>query len=960
MNSFFTYRSEDGTGPRKWVQTEEEAQNLTPITARVLTLDKYQDAVKGLRTAVQASPVGIVNFVTGRESSEIIDAVLVSAFPPSTGQVYQGDRGGYGFDCSTWGDPEHSSARMLRILRGNVKHYLQEDLKAVDALKSKFKHGDEVVDRFINPQTENSGGFMQPTGQQQQSPQQRLEQRKKTLESLNDVRKKVAQLNPVDDRKERQHWINLYHFLEAELAATEENLPRFVTDLGAIQFDGTGFMDYEVRIGPLMRAIDNLSDEKKLNQAISDAANQEVEKGRKTTADVTPQERKMIAQMLIKRVHDRLADMREASKPHARIHIDEILAILADGPTGISKKRKKLVKARDAFYRTLKTQQKILILQNITDSCLVQWPQGSRPGNCADGNPVFAFRPILKNQFVKSSQRGQDRCIVFVSQEPIDFTIDGVEQVSLTGGVSEEEAEALVKYFKREWETRLRESGQDASAMRMRQGDSDKLKTLITGVSHEEAVRRLMNAFHMALDPENMVLEGQRVVKAVLQLGNEYAEQRAEGGAKGFTFITPGVGKNDYIYREDSDWGEFCTTTREEIFTVQRLWDVETALREQEREAEEAAKTKDVRAVRKKIKAVNGRIHSTLEDIPHFLILYGEASSGKSSFAEMLADLLDFRLVDVDLSQARGMYVGQTEGQSRAMIEAWKNMSNVVLRLDEIDGQMATDEDAARNSHNASVIKQLLAFFNDNIALLNARHIFVVATTNNPQLIRSQMMNRGVPYEVPLPLTKQGYQQFLVNAPDRLRKSYTKGFLWGEFSHDGERYEIFEEDASWDTVKKMWSNIDVDAVATALDGKRIDFRNLIKLIRAIFGAFDRSVHSREEKKLWFEDREAFFRAHPGASQDASEPEEEGFDLTTDNVKKVIELTEIKTVRGFGTTADGQQSVVSFGVPKLERMLRTERKKLGSGSQGQMDLFDSLMGTMESDNTDEADLLTPVE
>ena len=943
MNTHFTFRDESANGAKKMVQTEEDARQLTPITERVLGLKKYQDAITSLRTAVMASPVGLVNFVTGRESSEIIDSVMVSAFPPSTGLVFQGDLGGYGMDCSTWGDPDHCSSRLLSTLKGKVKYYGADDMKSIDSIKGKFKHGDEVVERFINPQQENSGGMFQPTASNATTPQQRLENHKKLNDSLVDIKKHLSSLDPVADRKERQHWINLMHFVEAELAQNDGPLPRFVTDHGMIQFDGTGFMNHEVHIGPLMRAIDNLSDAKKLNAAIDAAASQEVKKGRKPSTEVTSHERKMIANMLIKRVYDRLKDMKDVSKPDSKAHIDIILEVLDGGPEAISKKGKKLSAARDGFYRSLRSQHKLLILQNVTDSSLVQWPQGSRPGSCNDGNPVFAFRPLLKNEFVKPSQRGHDRCIIMVSQEPIDFTIDGVEVVPLTGGVSDQEAEALVKYFKSEWETNLREAGHDASSMRMRQGDSDKLKLLITGVSHEEAVRRLMNAYHMAFDSSNMILEGKKVVKAVLQLGNDYAESRAEGGSKGFSFITPGVGKDDYIYREDSDWGEFCNTVRAEVHTAMNLWDYEGDLREKERLAEEGGDVKVVRSVRKKIAAVNGRIHSLMEDIPHFLILYGEASCGKSSFAEMMADLLDFRLVDVDLTQARGMYVGQTEGQSRAMIEAWKNMSNVILRLDEVDGQMATDEDAARNSHNASVIKQLLAFFNDNIALLNARNIFVIATTNNPQLIRAQMMNRGVPYEVPLPLNKDGYTKFLVNAPSRLRKAYTKGFLWGEFSYKGTEFDIYEDEAAWNAVESIWADVDIDALASALDGKRVDFRNLIKLLRACFGALDRNLHSQQKRRLWVSDREEYKYRYPNDCNDGAcpEPSEEGFDLSTENLCEVIDLTEIKTVRGFGTTADGQQSVMSFGVPKLERKLRTARQQKSGSADGQIDMLNTL-------------------
>jgi hypothetical protein len=982
MSIVSTYKPEGGT-TRKQVRSEDEARLIAPIVEKILPLSKYQNIIAQLRIAVQ-SQVGVANFVTGNECGELLDAILQAAFPRDTGQVYMGDEYGYDLDASTVFGGDHGQAvdRFMTMLMGRQYVLNADDIKKIETMKGEFSDaavGQQAIDLVMGKQTQGGGGnVFNPTAQPQAATDPNsipalLEIRTKLIKVVEESRQKALSIDRIADPKTYNFWVNMAS--KAEMALAAQKLPKLDTHLQRPVYDKSGFLDFEIKaVTPIISAIDNLIDPQRMNQAIDTAAVAMAQSGVNMKVDaLDAKTRRIIAKKLIDRVRTKLDAMRVGGKPSVVGVVDKIDAILKEGVEGVTKGGGELKRLREELQQSMKGQQKVWIIQNATDSALVNRPHGTQEVG-ESNKPMFLPRALLKSTMAKKDAVSQDRCILFVSAEPIDFGFVGFSPVVLPTGIDEEEAKAIVAFFEGRWKKRMRDSGIDekdiAMHLKLRFGDIDKLKMLIAGVPHKEAIRRLNDAFAMVYDPVKLELDGKKMTDVVTKLSNESAASGAGGGAKGLTFLDAKMDWVDYIWKDDDqyEWGEFCDTTMNAVNMAKDLWEKEARLRSKYDVAlGKPNNLAEVQSLMRKITQIAGQAKKLI-DMPHFLILYGEAASGKSSFAEALANLLGFRIVDVDLGQARGMYAGQTETQSKALLNAVKSMSNVVIRMDEIDGQIASNEDAAVNSHNASVVQQLLSFFNDNVGLLTKRNIFVVATTNNPGYVRSQMLSRGTSFEVPLPLNKAGYLKFLSNAPERLRRQLgSNDFVYGDFTWNGKAWSISSEAEASAFITEAWKTIDLPRVAETLDGKRIDFRSLAMLLRAIFREFLTYLMTTENHKLWTNDRKTYAEdnpercSEPGNPSSCQEPEIMGFDMTTESILKCVEMTIMKEVSSYGSRLDGTNIVPRLGVYPYQKMLKRERQKAKQqdSSQGLLFSDESIFQPQPQGDDQDEDLLTPV-
>ena len=987
MGIVSTYKPEEGGNARKMIRTEADASLMTPIIKKILPLEKYQKVIRELRIATQ-SQVGVASFITGKESGEILDAIMRAAFPSDSGQVYMGDRWGYDVDAGTkFGmDPAQARGSFEAMLYGNQMAYTADDVKRLEALKDKFTGPDgkplaDLANTAIQAITGGgqaapaAGGFG-PAAAPQGNLQALLEARAKMIQARDYAVDKLSSIDRIADEKEYDQWVNIKHTLDHQIK-NQPGIPKFYDDLGSARYDKSGFVDFEIKkVSSVVSTIDNLTDPGKMNAAIDDVASKMNQGGSPVqVANLSPANRKVIATKMIQRLMARLDAMKVGGKPAIVSVVNKIDAILKKGVEGVVSSSAELKKLRDELSLAMKGQQKIWIVQNVTESGLVNRPHGADDGQ--GHTPVFLPRAALKATMAKKDTVSGGRCILFVSAEPVDYGFAGIAEVTLPTGVDEEEAEAILGFFMDKWGSKMKEAGVSpgdiAQHMKIRRGDRDKLKMLISGVPHKEAIHRLNEAFAIVYDEANVQLDGKKMTDTVTRISNDAATKSAGGGSKGITFMDAKMKWDDYIWKDDDkfSWGSFCENTMSMVTMAKELWEKEAVLRTKLEEAEGKKDAVAIAKISRKISQVSGQAKQLL-NMPHFLILYGEAASGKSSFAEAFSNLLGYRMANIDISQAKGMYAGQTEGQTKAILEAMKNMSNVVIRMDEIDGQVAGDESAARNSHEGSMVSQLLSFFNDNVALMDHRNIFVIATTNNPGNVRSQMLSRGAPKEVPCPYNQAGYLKYLVNAPDRLGRQYGRNnFIYGDFKWQGKDYNIATPAESSLFVKEAWNSIDLNAVAEALESKgegmKIDFRSLAALLQDIFTQF--SVHVKTElidHTLWLNNRKEYAdenpgkMATPGDPMSCPEPYVSGFDLTTTNVLECIKRTISKQVGGFGTHAgDGTNKVTELGSTAYAQHLNIERKqdKIKGNEQGM--LFTDEQMFQPADTGEDDDLLTPV-
>jgi hypothetical protein len=979
-----TYKSDDGGKTRKMIRSESEASLMTPIIKVILPLPKYQKVIKDLRRVTQ-SQVGVASFVTGKDSGEIIDAVMRAAFPSDSGQVYMGDRWGYNLDASSiFGtDPQQAKNKFEAMLYGNQRAYTADDIKRLEAMKEKFigpdgKHNPDLANMAIGsitggaPAPAAAGGFgpvAAPAGNLQTT----LEKIQK-LRQIRDIAiDNISSIDKIANEKEYEHWVNVKHNMDSQIANTP--VPKFYNDLGGAVYDKSGFIDFEIKkVSSVITNLDILTDPAKLNAAIDSMAVNMNKEGAPVNASTLSQaHRKVIAQKLISKLVSRFESMKVAGKPAIVAVVNKIDSILKQGYDTVVKSTSELKKYREELAQAMKGQQKVWIVQNVTDSGLVSSQYGTDNGQGT--TPQFLLRAALKSTMAKKDTVSGDRCILFVSAESVDYGFDAVPEVRLPSGVDEDEADAILSFFEKKWEGRMREAGVKPEDMpqhmMMRHGDRDTLKMLITGVTHKEAIRRLNEAFEISYDDKNIKLDGKKMKDAVGQISNDYASKSAGGGSKGITFMDAKMEWQDYIYENEDKfgWGKFCDNTLEKITQAKQLWELEAMYRVKLEAAQVKKDPMAIKKISRKLSQISGQAKQFL-NMPHFLILFGEAASGKSSFAEAFANLMGFKMANVDISQAKGKFAGDTETQTKAILEAMKNMSNVVIRMDEVDGQMPSNESAAINSHEGSMVSQLLSFFNDNVALMDHRNIFVVATTNNPGNVRSQMLSRGQPKEVPCPYGKVGYMKWLSTAPDRLRRQYGRNnFVYGDFKWHGKDYAIANATESSAFVNEAWTTIDLDAVANALvakgEGLKIDFRSLATLFQDIFVQFNSYVWTQLiNHALWVNNRQEYADENPskctvpGDPNSCPEPNIVGFDLTTEHVVACIVKTVSRQVGGFGTRTDGTNKVTTNGSEAHAEHMSNERNKAKGKGKEQGLLFTDEQMFQNKGEEEEEDLLTP--
>ena len=985
MKGHYTFTDQE-TGEQQPIQTEEDASQMTDITKRVLDLPKYQKVITDLKREARDSSVGILNFVTGQEASEIIDSILLSAFPPSSGRVYRSQSGGYGVDCSSWGDEAGCAKNFLTTLKGDPEVFTADDYQALQKDMEGVKHSEDIFQTLSDgatmggssapAQPSASGGAAGFLSNQMQGAnvtvEEKLAQREKLMEGLRDLRKKFISLDPYENERARARLTTLYSRLKGFIAKLDSTLPNFVDDNLNPRFDGTGFMDFRPQVPPqLMSQLEMISSEeklaKKLNESLDAVALKAYEAGERPQGPkVQPEERAKIASQIIERLDKNLGRCAQSVPVKLQKTIEEIREGLSGGLAGIPENREKISRAVSQFKSSVEKQQGVMILRNVSDSKLVSYPEGGRDvAEQGTKQMRFNFRPFVANEFVKPTVR-QDKAIVFVSQTAVNFGMTGVKYVELPEGITEEESAQILDS---EIKSFIKEAGMDPDHVYLLHSQIKKLKALILGRPHSDAISLLRKGL---LDAEEesggSSIQGDILIKLLRNRVN--SETRATlngmggGAAHGMELKEPKINKDTYIYQKKTTWGDFVE--QNVVEAAKDVKDMQTAqanFQKQLNQAIQEGNNEASETLSSNINAITNDIQTILNGIPHFLILYGEASSGKSSFAEMLADLLGLSFYDVDLGQAKGMYVGMTEHQTRMMVDSWGNMSDAVLRFDEFDGQMPTDEAASKDSHSGTSVKQLLTFFQDKVKLLKARNVFFVATTNNPGNIRSQLFSRAQHYEVPLPLTAEGYTEFLTNATERMRGEQDL-VMSGRFHYKGQAYELYTPEDAWAFVQKVWDeNVDIKTLAEALAANpvKVDFRNLIVQLMSAFGIFNKWLRSNEALRLYNEDLETFAtwfssmvtRDDSGKIIDVKKPEILGFELNTYNLIEAFNRGELKEIGGYGTNISERKTVKTNGVYTWAREVSNKRKE-ETQDPNQMELFGPDQGQYSANPQEEVD------
>lgn len=135
--------------------------------------------------------------------------------------------------------------------------------------------------------------------------------------------------------------------------------------------------------------------------------------------------------------------------------------------------------------------------------------------------------------------------------------------------------------------------------------------------------------------------------------------------------------------------------------------------------------------------------------IPNGILLYGPPGCGKTLIAEKFAEELGCSFIKADCSDIASPYIHGGQGKISELFKEAEENAPTVLFLDEIDA-MITDRARHTNVSEQGEVNVFLTNLNN----CSDRGIFVVAATNNPDLIDPAALRAGrldIKVYVPLP-----------------------------------------------------------------------------------------------------------------------------------------------------------------------------------------------------------------
>lgn len=713
-----------------------------------------------------------------------------------------------------------------------------------------------------------------------------------------------------------------YNRCKSYLATRQSELPRLPDQFGGMTYDGTGFLDVtdaKKLYGKLFALLDP---QKTIEYHISESG-----------VSGTPPNEQMIA-----RVYDShktemietIQSLQRSSPPDVQTACANILTIIEKPFDQIRAAKGAMEKAISILCMKVASQNRVLIINNVDESALVDQSQHD------DSKPLRFMADDLIADYFAPNQKRNKKVIVLVSRRPIQLGIQGVIQVPNNSGsflVDEDEGVALVSYCidkcraavgKRVEEVRRQKAFNQANPTKIKaispdlemlstaavdvgSGDINRLAQMITGKTQVAAYQFLTQIFSGVVNRQTGGVVG-------LDLSREARRKNNENIREGTTY-TDTAGKtfhlyramtrkeadlsiDEYIHSKRTDWGTKVEKIGTLIKGVRSKAKVQKILMDQEHKIKSGqiqASTDQVWEIRQKIRQLEQGMQTSLHNgIKHFIILYGDPGCGKSAYPEAFANQLGYDLVDCDFGQTRGGLVGQSESFFSALLESWKRMSDVVIRLDEIDGQVASESEEAVASYAAGPMKQLLTFFQDHEGLLKKRNIFVVATTNHLERIRPALTNRAEVSKVEMPFDQETFIDFLKAAIRIIRRNQPIGLFYdpeagGETSVD-----------LWEETERFWKSLEPEfpRMAQALVPTRMPLRSLIDFIYQMFTSHRNYVESVRMIRLYNEDRAKYMEEYSEFCKKDKKtgqvicppPQKTGFPFTSDNFCRAAALS----------------------------------------------------------------------
>lgn len=125
--------------------------------------------------------------------------------------------------------------------------------------------------------------------------------------------------------------------------------------------------------------------------------------------------------------------------------------------------------------------------------------------------------------------------------------------------------------------------------------------------------------------------------------------------------------------------------------------------------------------------------------IDHGTLLYGVPGTGKSMIGEALANEAGANFIKINASELESMYVGQTEKHWRKIFDRAVKEQPSIIFIDEFDA--IAKERGGIDVYGDKALNTILSLMS-NLEKNNDK-VFVIATTNKPQIIDSAVLRKG-------------------------------------------------------------------------------------------------------------------------------------------------------------------------------------------------------------------------
>ncbi|MBQ9074453.1 MAG: AAA family ATPase [Mogibacterium sp.] len=240
------------------------------------------------------------------------------------------------------------------------------------------------------------------------------------------------------------------------------------------------------------------------------------------------------------------------------------------------------------------------------------------------------------------------------------------------------------------------------------------------------------------------------------------------------------------------------------------------------------------------------------------LLLYGPPGTGKTTIARIIANESKMNLILVNASEFMSKWVGESEKNLKQIFTQAKAKAPSIICFEEVEAFLRKRSETERN-YETSIINVFLSQMDGFNELKN---VFVVATTNNPEMIDEAAMRPG-----------RFDRIIYVGAPDpegrtALFKKYLKGKAdlsdaeIAKLVSETERFTGADikavcEDAFRDNdLKKMTVDNLLDKIAATMPSYTLDLQERYELYRKKFGRSSSAQddnRGKETQKLTWDD-----------------------------------------------------------------------------------------------------------